>query len=603
MFNYLIIFLSFLSFSWASVHEKESIESLSQDPHWLKLLHYRERIIGKAKSDITSTDYFLSADGHTNPKKELIATIKGLKDSEEIYCRFVSRRLWLEKKGWTFPLRECPEYDEWTRGNSVKSISLIFASGFLGNPASYFGHPLLKFNFKDKRSPLNLLDTAINYGAFTPPDVNGFEYAIYGIFGGYDAGFTSADFFFHRNNYSELELRDLWEYELALTKEQVDELVAHVWDLKNAKLKYYFFDDNCAYRMSELLELVVDDELMPKRTPYAIPATLFHHLHEYGLVQNIKLLSSRQTRLIEKVRSLSQKERSQLELMISNSEQLHSNEFKSLTENERKRVLEVGLDYYSYRAVLDDDEKLKAAKRKILQERVILSTGQSKWKQIPLRPPHQAQKPVLTQLGYFQSEKFGQFGSFRFRPAFYDIVSPDAARPELSSLSIFDLELNFKRDRLWLRSFNLISVESLNVSRTGLPGDGGYAWRFKLGADQLNLACNTCTVARLEGGIGKAWIISKSFVFYIMLDPRLQTQYKGSGHISINPNISALITFSDAFRVNAAVGRRFYIDSDHSAENIYLVEGRLGSSRTWDIRLSFQEHIDRRYGLGVGLYW
>lgn len=598
MSNNLILLLIIFICSWAWAQEQENALDLSRHPHWLKLLHYTHH-----QSDINSKEFFLAKDGASNPESELKATIDALNKSPEVSCRYPARRMWLEKMGMSFPAQKCPEYDVWTRGHGVKSISLIFASGFLGNPASYFGHPLLKFNFKDDRSPLDLLDTAINYGAFTPPDVGPLPYAIFGLFGGYDAGFTSADFFFHKNNYSELELRDLWEYELSLSPDQVDELVAHVWEMQNAKITYYFLSDNCAYRMGELLELIIDQKFMSKNIRFAIPSALFHKLHEYGLVKEVKLIKSRQTRMREKVLSLNQEERRQLKLISTDIDHVKSDEFLSLNEAHRSRTLEAALDYFSYRLVTDETDELKHAKRSVLQERISLPPGKTIWKDQPQRPPHETQRPILTQFGAFYSEKFGNAGSFRLRPALYDIVSPDTGRPPFSSLSIMDVELNASDERLWLKSFNLISVETLNMSKTGLKGDGGFAWRFKVGADQVNLACNTCTVPRGEVGVGKALEISKWLVIYGMIDPRIQSQYQGSGFLSLTPSLSALITVSDDFRINAVAGRRFYFNSDHTAESMYLVEGRLGSSRTWDLRVNYQEHIDRRYGVGVGFYW
>lgn len=604
MYNNLILLFSWFLCSLAISNEQRNITALAKDPHWLKLLHYTSPLFQSPKSDIASSKYFLSPDGKTNPEAELRETIMGLTSSKEIYCRYPSRRSWLEKKGFTFPSHKCEAFLEWTRGDSVKSISLIFASGFLGNPASYFGHPLLKFNFKDEKSPLDLMDTAINYGAFTPPDVGALPYAILGIFGGYSAGFTSADFFFHRNNYSELELRDLWEYELSFSREQVDELVAHLWELKEAKITYYFFDDNCAYRMSELLELVVDEQLVSKNAPFAIPSTLFHKIYEYSLIKDIKLLKSRQTRLKEKVVTLNSKEREHLKKISRDVGHVQSSDFTSLSIMERSKILETSLDYFSFRQIGNDElDSLKAARRKILLERVKLPPQKTNWKTLEQEPPHKAQRPILTQLSFFHSETFGDGGSFRLRPVFYDLISPDAARPPYSSLTLLDTELNITEEKFWLKSFNLISVESLNISHTGLAGDGGFAWRFKMGADQQNLACNTCTVPRVEFGGGKAFEVSKSLIFYAMIDPRIQSSYLGSGIGSLTPSVSTLITLSDDFRVNAVAARRYYLKAGNDSEKIYLVEGRIGSSRTWDMRLSFQEHIDRRYTLGLGLYW
>jgi len=64
-------------------------------------------------------------------------------------CRFPARRQWLAERlgGHSFPFQPCPKYERWTRSAAVESVSIVFATGYLGNPASYYGHTLLKFNF------------------------------------------------------------------------------------------------------------------------------------------------------------------------------------------------------------------------------------------------------------------------------------------------------------------------------------------------------------------------------------------------------------------------------------------------------------------------
>lgn len=601
--NYLIFLFAFISCSGALALEQEPLEKLSQDPHWLKLLHYSNPYFGNRISDIDEGQFFLAKDGNKNPHAELLETIKNLQSSKESYCRYPARRNWLESKGFTFSTHQCEEYSAWTRDHSVKSLSMIFATGFLGNPASFFGHPLLKFNFKDEKSPLDMLDTAINYGAFTPPDVDPASYAINGMFGGYKAGFTSADFFYHANNYSELELRDMWEYELELSPKEVELIVGHLWELKEAKLNYYFFSDNCAYRMSELLELGSGKKFIGK-TPFAIPSTLFHQIHDYELYSNLKLLKSRQSRMSDKVESLSDRERTQLEKIVRNSAHLKSDEFQNASDQMRSKVLDAAIDYYSFLISKDTSQSDLKEKRKILlRERVSLPPESVNWNDSKPRPPHEAQKPILTQLGLVQSEKFGKVGTLRMRPVYYDFISPDAGRPSYSSLGVMDFELNLSDDRLWLKNLNLISIETLNISRTGLEGDGGMAWRVKAGADQVTLACNTCTVPRVEVGAGKAFEFSKKFAFYGMIDPRLQTHLGDYGFFSLTPSFGTLITLSEKFRVHASAGKRYQIDVGHRPENIFNVEGRFGNSREWDLRMTFQQHVDRRYGLSMSLYW
>ena len=62
------------------------------------------------------------------------------------------------------PKLKCQNFNDWTFSNSVQSISMIYASGFLGNPATFYGHTLLKLNSRRTTNQTKLMDQSINYG-------------------------------------------------------------------------------------------------------------------------------------------------------------------------------------------------------------------------------------------------------------------------------------------------------------------------------------------------------------------------------------------------------------------------------------------------------
>jgi hypothetical protein len=155
----------------------------------------------------------------------------------------------------------------------IDSISLLYATGYLGNPASYYGHTLLKFNSSHKLQS-KLLDVSVNYGAIVPSGENPLSYIFKGMLGGYDGGFSHIEFYFHNHNYGELELRDIWEYELGFSNADVQLMVAHLWELMGKKNTYYFFRKNCAYRIAEILELAGDLKIIPDDRPWVFPQTI-----------------------------------------------------------------------------------------------------------------------------------------------------------------------------------------------------------------------------------------------------------------------------------------------------------------------------------------
>lgn len=597
-------------------------KNLADSSYWHFLMHYQPSYFGNSvQSEVHSDQFFLAPNGKTEPAEELNATIRAFFSSEEKnpdahpQCRFKARYNWLKKSlDWhdiNLPEYECPRYKKWSYSGKVQSISLIFATGYLGSPASYFGHPLLKFNLSSELSSTNLLDPALNYGALTPDKENPFVYAFKGLFGGYDGGFTHQFFFYNNHNYSETELRDMWEYELDLTKEQVELIVSHTWELLGNKFTYLFLYDNCASRMAQLLEFVIDQPLLPRHVPYAIPHTVFERLASAKkadgapIVTRISRIPSRQTRLNEKYISLSDEEKTIVSEIVFNLVSLQKDDFQNLSVEKKNKVLETLFDYYSFREVDDkaENKKYQETKRQLLAERLKLPPQKLSWKEAEVYPPSEGQRAVLSRLSYFQSRIFGTGVELRLRPAYYDFLSLEIGRLSNASLSIFDLKLAAADNHVWVRQMDFIGIETLNISQTGLPGDGGFAWNFKAGVESLDLSCTSCLIFRIDSGIGKAAQINKWGAIYGMIEGRIQTPALESGTLALTPRLGALISFSEKWKSHLLVGRRTYINGSQTKLPIVSWENRFGNSRFWDVRMSYEEHVDQELKASFSYYW
>jgi len=135
--------------------ETPSLEQFAFNPTWLQLLKY-EPDGDSYKSSVTTDAFFLSESGPHNPQDELAELYKAVfrqvtaSPDEHGQCRFPARYLWL-KKQLLFddePRVDCKAFREWVgvESGQPSSISLLFISGYLGNPSSYYGHLLLKVN-------------------------------------------------------------------------------------------------------------------------------------------------------------------------------------------------------------------------------------------------------------------------------------------------------------------------------------------------------------------------------------------------------------------------------------------------------------------------
>ena len=121
---------------------------------WLRLGLYERDSSSESgwKSAVHSKSFFFAEHGSTNPVDELNATIRSFAepvgDSPDLHaqCLFRGRYTWLMsrlKSKAAFPSVQCALFSKWTNDVAVDSISLLYATGYLGNPASFYGHTLL----------------------------------------------------------------------------------------------------------------------------------------------------------------------------------------------------------------------------------------------------------------------------------------------------------------------------------------------------------------------------------------------------------------------------------------------------------------------------
>lgn len=615
---YLIILIS-VSHAFAS----EQVQKLSQSNKWSELLHYRPSVFSIPRSEIRSPDFFLSPNGSTDLKAELDATLKamaepvGTNSNLHAQCVFPARLNWLKKvtseKARNWPKVDCPDYSKFSHQGKIESISFLFATGYLSNPASYFGHPLIKFNLPQAKMPSNLLDVSVNFGAVTPADENSFIYAAKGLFGGYDATFTHRKFYYNNHAYGEVELRDMWEYRLNLTPEEVEYIYSHIWEVIGKKFPYFFLSENCATAAAQLLEDAVGIKIMPTYLPYSLPYTFFDRLavtkkpNGESLIASVKLIPSRQSRLIAHYKQLDEKQKDSVH-KIADGKGVHEI-LKSLPLEKRALALETLFDYYSFKSLQDRTELPKDedanTKRELLIERLNLPVNiGSDSAEYNIRTPLDGPRPFLLRTSAVQSLRFKDGLEFQFRTAYYDFLSLDFGRPKNSEVRVFDATFVSFDKALWLRKLDLIAVTTLNLSQTGLPGDGGIGWRFSTGLETLNLACRDCTHFKIEAGFGKGITLFDRLTLFTMLDLRAQTPTLESGSLAATPMAGGLINWFSSGLINTefSYGYRGYLEKDDANSEIIKIDNRLGLSREWDLRATYEKHIDEWYRLGVSLY-
>ena len=601
--------------------DKANSKELGTKQFWLKLLRMENNTFSSGyTSAIHDKEYFLSPKGQQDPQQELVATLNAFfatpppQLDQHAICRFPARYRWLKKQlQWTGRdsfLEQCPKYKVWTKNGKIKSISLLFASGYFGNPASYFGHPLLKFNTEHVSS--KLIDVSLNYGALTPENESPIPYVLKGLFGGYDAAFTDLHFFYHHHNYSETELRDQWEYKLNLTTEEVQLIVDHSWELLGQKISYKFLSDNCALRMAELLEMAFEVKLIPRNHLYAIPIVMYESLatktrnNGEPLTEKLKYYPSRHSRMTEKYLALSPQQQTIAQKTIQSPELLKTSAYQNLPQYEKTAIIESLMDYYSFRLALQpNNNKIQQDRKAIVLERFKLPVQREdseQKKSLPLAP-HQGQYSFMTRLGYVNGAKLNDSAELTIRPALYDILSPSAARPDNTELNVFDTKIRLNKQKLYLHRLDFFSLAQLNTSKTDLPGDENLAWKIRLALHQQKQTCNNCLVLGLKGGVGKAYAIASKYTAYGLLGGSVQTDKNNYGSLAIIPEVGGIFEFHKSWKVHMKYSYESFLDGVKKELSHFSIETRFGFNQHWDIRFKYSLKEDEQYLLSYAKYW
>ena len=214
-------------------------QKLAQQPEWHALVHYKPRLIlPGVKSLADAPNFFIAKNGKTDPIAELDATLASFfSDIEQTdqqqhpQCAFIARYHWLKQEldfdPDRLPERPCQRFSTWREALDAKELTLIFPAAYLNNPASMFGHTLLRVDAWGQDERTRLLAYAINYAADTGED-GGMAFAVKGLFGGYPGLFSIGPYYVRVRQYNDLENRDIWEYRLNFTEQEIDLLLMHV---------------------------------------------------------------------------------------------------------------------------------------------------------------------------------------------------------------------------------------------------------------------------------------------------------------------------------------------------------------------------------------
>lgn len=450
-------------------------DRLEEDPYWLTLLHFKTSLRG-GRSLVDDPKFFLAPKGKQDPGAELEATIRALfgEDEErnrETRCRFPARYAWLrERLGLAaegVPEAGCKAFEKTVEKIRPRAATLVFPTSYVNSPASMFGHTLLRI---ETAYESKLLSQAVNYSAVTD-ETNGFLFAFKGIFGFYEGYFSIVPYYDKVEEYNDIDQRDIWEYPLSFTEEEVLRMLRHLWELQNIFSHYYFFDENCSYTLMFLLDAARPDLHLTDRFGWwVMPIDTIRAVRESGLIEGAVFRPSKATR-IRHLMSLMDRREIERALAVAQgkAEPAEVAGQHGTTESEG-RVLDLAAECIQYRYAKQElgKEAYTARFLKTLTVRSRLGPPADLEREIPVPvEPTQGHRPnkVSLSCGVRDFEEAGVFQDLRYRPTYHELLDPEEGYVDGAQIVFLDttVRLYDTSGRVRFQGLDLVNIHSVAV--------------------------------------------------------------------------------------------------------------------------------------------
>ncbi|XOF32362.1 MAG: DUF4105 domain-containing protein [Candidatus Electrothrix sp. YB6] len=569
-------------------------------------------------------DFFLATEGKDDPEAELQATLAAystswLQDNPDSHarCRFPARYFWLSKQislpEYSPQPQQCTRLAKWSLPDQVKSVSLFLVSGYLGNPASVFGHSLLKLNTDSRDDQAGLFDLTVNYGALVPEDEPALRYIANGITGGYQAGFSDRYFYTQDLVYSRTEFRDIWDYELHLSEEQKTFLVFHLWEILGKKFTYYFFDQNCAFRLAELLELVLEEPLLEHAAVWYAPVETFHRLEDIDrarkkqgkelLISSVRFIPSAQRALYHRFGLLDAEEKRTVQAVLRDGADSLNKHLNQIAEEQRPEVVDTLLAHSNCRLIAQAPapaEELLQEKKELLLARLRLPPRTAPPAEVPARQsPAKGNRPQLTGLGIGHTPARNTYLRLHWAPFTQEGVGRNNL--EGDELAVLDTVAGIGGEKvtIFIDRLDLLRIRKLKTDI--LPTDGENAWSWQLRTGMESVEENNTTIWQdvfFRFGAGRAVKIGDSITAYAMLDASAHSEQP---HVRLFPHIG-IVSKGERFGARFYAGGENIIKGDEP-EPVYGAELQYGVSEQFAVALSAARRRKTKIAVELKWYW
>lgn len=567
----------------ASASESASVHA---DPVWHALLHLRD-----GSPQIRDPNFILSL-GDFSPERELRATLDALTgaSAQEAACRFPARAMWLHQRG-LLPAPDtshCSDWQEFISRAPAERVSLVFASEILSQPSSMMGHLFLKV---EGATPLgearaHAISFYTDAATWNVPKLF-YESMVEGKTG----YFALSPFQEEVQKYAVAEQRSLWTHRLALDETRLRRLQAHIHELRQARITYFFQDYNCATLVRHMLAVVAPDMLKGSGS-WTTPKDVLRQAQAIDLVDEVSV----QTPARWQVRSLaaSMPRGVVRQVVEAVDQQDASSKLPSRDMDEQTGFLALMLaqSLLRYEDSLDQGlppatraERLKARRAELDR---LQATQQRRYPDLQLnadtrRDPALSPPERQLSVGWLRRDRRDLL-QLRFLPASHTLSDDNRQYFSENELRLFESSwlVDTRTGRPSLDRLTVYAVQSL------LPWDGltgGVSGRFKLGIEaQPAVRTGNKKALLIEGAIGRTWRITDDADAYVLVGGGWG--WRNRGHLYGQPEVGVVLR--EVWNMKSRISRQVVTHplGEHKPSHIWSWTQSMYApgGHTWELR-------------------
>ncbi|WP_027669415.1 DUF4105 domain-containing protein [Rheinheimera baltica] len=207
-------------------------------------------------------------------------------------CRYPARYIWLRQQlqqtDTFLPAQVCADYNIFRKKMPADSVTLVYAAENITQPSSMMGHAFLAFSGHNEKG----IEVSHALTFFTDVDLSNVALLIWqSIVSGKQGHLIVSPYKEQLQFYLKNEQRNVFEYPVATNSGQRELLMAHLWELKQTELSYYFHTFNCATLTNNLLALL-NPELATVTSSWLSPLDVVKINKQFNVINHSNLLPS-----------------------------------------------------------------------------------------------------------------------------------------------------------------------------------------------------------------------------------------------------------------------------------------------------------------------